>query len=46
LPKFDGHQHEEDKNLRDQIRNFRSKGVHERVKTIQGQVVGFVDGKE
>jgi len=45
-PDLTRNQQEEDKKLRDQVRDFRSKGGHDRVKIICGQVVGYLEGKE
>jgi len=39
-------QQEEDEMLRNQVRDFKYKGAHNRVKIIRGQVIGYVDGKE
>ena len=39
-------QQEEDKKLRDQVKEFRGKGKHDRVKISRGQVVGYVGGKK
>jgi len=45
-PDLTRNQQEEDKKLRDQVRDFRGKGGHDRVKISRGQVVGYSDGKE
>jgi len=39
-------QQEEDKKLRNPVRDFRGKGGHDRVKIIRVQVVGYLEGKE
>jgi len=45
-PDLTRNQQEDDKNVRDQVRDFRGKEGHERVKIVRGQVVGYADGKE
>jgi len=45
-PDLTRNQQEENKKLRDQVRDFRGKGGHDKVKIIRGPVVGYSDGKE
>jgi len=44
-PALARNQQEENKTLRDQVKDFRSKGGHDRVKIVCSQVVKYLEGK-